>query len=54
VPFNLEADSLNCIVLGNDVTPEMPEWDIFIKEIRKEMTSESWPEMHCHPQNFCA
>jgi oxepin-CoA hydrolase / 3-oxo-5,6-dehydrosuberyl-CoA semialdehyde dehydrogenase len=39
VPFNLEADSLNCIVLGDDVTPEMPEWDIFIKEIRKEMTS---------------
>ncbi len=39
VPFNLEADSLNCIVLGDDVTPEMPEWDIFIKEVRKEMTS---------------
>lgn len=41
VPFNLEADSLNCIVLGNDVTIEMPEWDIFIKEIRKEMTSKA-------------
>ncbi|MEO8569784.1 MAG: phenylacetic acid degradation bifunctional protein PaaZ [Ginsengibacter sp.] len=41
VPFNLEADSLNCIVLGNDVTPAMPEWDIFIKEIRKEMTSKA-------------
>jgi oxepin-CoA hydrolase / 3-oxo-5,6-dehydrosuberyl-CoA semialdehyde dehydrogenase len=38
VPFNMEADSLNCIVLGNDVTPEMPEWDIFMKEVRKEMT----------------
>jgi len=38
VPFNMEADSLNCIVLGNDVVPGMPEWDIFIKEIRKEMT----------------
>ncbi|MBL0180904.1 MAG: phenylacetic acid degradation bifunctional protein PaaZ [Chitinophagaceae bacterium] len=38
VPFNMEADSLNCIVLGNDVTPEKPEWDIFIKEVRKEMT----------------
>jgi len=25
VPFNLEADSLNCIVLGNDVSPEMLE-----------------------------
>ncbi|HEX4876035.1 MAG TPA: phenylacetic acid degradation bifunctional protein PaaZ [Chitinophagaceae bacterium] len=38
VPFNMEADSLNCIVLGEKVTPDMPEWDIFIKEIRKEMT----------------
>jgi len=38
VPFNMEADSLNCIVLGEDVTPGQPEWDIFIKEIRKEMT----------------
>ncbi len=41
VPFNLEADSLNCIVLGDDVTPEMPEWDIFIKEVRREMTSKA-------------
>lgn len=37
VPFNMEADSLNCIVLGDDVTPSMPEWDIFIKEVRKEI-----------------
>jgi len=41
VPFNLEADSLNCIVLGEDVTPEKPEWDIFIKEVRKEMTTKA-------------
>ena len=39
VPFTMEADSLNCIVLADDVTPEMPEWDIFIKEVRKEMTT---------------
>src|SRR5215467_1070257 len=38
VPFNMEADSLNAIVLGEDVDASMPEWDIFIKEIRKEMT----------------
>ncbi len=38
VPFNMEADSLNCIVLGEDVAPGMPEWDIFIKEVRREMT----------------
>jgi oxepin-CoA hydrolase / 3-oxo-5,6-dehydrosuberyl-CoA semialdehyde dehydrogenase len=38
VPFNCEADSLNAMVLGKDVTPGMPEWDIFIKEVRKEIT----------------
>jgi oxepin-CoA hydrolase/3-oxo-5,6-dehydrosuberyl-CoA semialdehyde dehydrogenase len=38
VPFNMEADSLNCIVLGDDVNPSDAEWDIFIKEVRKEMT----------------
>ena len=38
VPFNMEADSLNCIVLGEDVSSDKPEWDIFIKEVRKEMT----------------
>ena len=38
VPFNMEADSLNCMVLGSDVVPGMPEWDIFIKEVKKEMT----------------
>jgi len=38
VPFNMEADSLNCIVLGEDVDPGKQEWDIFIKEVRKEMT----------------
>ncbi len=41
VPFNMEADSLNCIVLGEDVTPKMPEWDIFIKEVRREMTTKA-------------
>jgi oxepin-CoA hydrolase/3-oxo-5,6-dehydrosuberyl-CoA semialdehyde dehydrogenase len=38
VPFNMEADSLNCMVLGIDVEPGQPEWDIFIKEVKKEMT----------------
>lgn len=38
VPFTMEADSLNCMVLGQDVKPGMPEWDVFIKEVRKEMT----------------
>jgi len=38
VPFTMEADSLNCIVLGDDVQPDMPEWDVFVKEVRREMT----------------
>ncbi len=38
IPFTMEADSLNCIVLGEDVEPGSAEWDIFIKEVRKEMT----------------
>lgn len=38
IPFNMEADSLNAIVLGSDVAPSDPEWDIFIKEVRKELT----------------
>lgn len=41
VPFNMEADSLNCIVLGDDVKPGDPEWDVFIKEVRKEMTTKA-------------
>ena len=38
VPFNMEADSLNCMVLGADVEPGSADWDVFIKEVRKEMT----------------
>ena len=41
IPFTMEADSLNCMVLGEDVNPSMPEWDIFIKEVRKEMTTKA-------------
>ncbi len=38
VPFNLEADSLNCCVLGLDATTGTPEFDIFIKEVQREIT----------------
>jgi len=38
VPFNMEADSLNSIILGNDAAPGTPEFDLFVKEVRKEMT----------------
>ncbi len=38
VPFNMEADSLNCSVLGEDAIPGTAEFDLFIKEVQKEMT----------------
>ncbi len=38
VPFNLEADSLNSAILGTDVKVGDPEFGLFIKEVRKELT----------------
>lgn len=38
VPFTMEADSLNASVLGEDAVPGTPEFDLFVKEVRKEMT----------------
>lgn len=38
VPFNMEADSLNAMVLGEDAEPGTPEFDIFIKNVRSEIT----------------
>jgi len=38
VPFNLEADSLNACVLGEDAVPGTPEFDLFVKEVHREIT----------------
>ena len=38
VPFNLEADSLNATMLGEDAAPGTPEFDLFIKATRAEIT----------------
>ncbi len=38
VPFNMEADSLNSSVLGEDAKPGTEEFDLFIKEVAKEIT----------------
>jgi len=38
VRFVAEQDSLNASVLGPDATAESPEFDLFIKEVAKEMT----------------
>ncbi len=39
VPFNMEADSLNASILGEDVQPGSADFDIFIKEVHREMTA---------------
>lgn len=41
VPFNMEADSLNCAILGEDAVPGTEEFDLFIKEVQREMTVKS-------------
>lgn len=38
VPFNLEADSLNATILGKHAVPGTEEFDLFIKEVTKEIT----------------
>lgn len=39
VPFTMEADSLNASVLGLDAKPGTPEFDLFLKEVHREMTT---------------
>ncbi|MFM8781147.1 MAG: phenylacetic acid degradation bifunctional protein PaaZ, partial [Gemmatimonadota bacterium] len=41
VRFNMEADSLNCSILGPDAIPGTPEFDLFIKEVVREMTTKA-------------
>lgn len=41
VPFNSEQDSLNSAILAPDVTPEHEEFDIFAKEVVREMTAKA-------------
>ncbi len=38
VPFNAEADSLNCAILAPDCGPGSEEFDLFVKEVAREMT----------------
>jgi len=41
IPFNMEADSLNAAVLGEDAAPGTTNFDLFIKEVRREMTTKA-------------
>ncbi|MFC0219346.1 phenylacetic acid degradation bifunctional protein PaaZ [Pseudochelatococcus lubricantis] len=38
VRFTMEADSLNASILGPDAVPGTPEFDLFVKEVVREMT----------------
>src|SRR5689334_5839012 len=38
VRFTMEADSLNAAILGPDAAPGTPEFDLFVKEVAREMT----------------
>jgi len=41
VRFTSEADSLNASILGPDASPGTPEFDLFIKEVSREMTTKA-------------
>jgi oxepin-CoA hydrolase / 3-oxo-5,6-dehydrosuberyl-CoA semialdehyde dehydrogenase len=41
VRFNQEADSLNCSILGPDAAPGTEEFDLFVKEVVREMTAKA-------------
>lgn len=41
VRFNMEADSLNASVLGTDAGPGTPEFDLFVREVVREMTAKA-------------
>ena len=41
VRFTSEQDSLNASVLGLDATPGTPEFDLFVKEVQREMTAKA-------------
>ncbi len=41
VRFFMEADSLNCSILGAEVEPGSVEFDLYIKEVAREMTAKT-------------
>src|SRR3954462_4661212 len=41
IRFVAERDSLNAAILGPDVTPDQPEFDLFIREVVREMTAKA-------------
>ena len=41
VRFTAETDSLNCSILGPDAGPGVPEMDLFVREVVREMTAKA-------------
>ncbi len=41
VRFTMEADSLNATILGPDAGPGTPEFDLFVREVAREMTAKA-------------
>ncbi|NEW93995.1 phenylacetic acid degradation bifunctional protein PaaZ [Rhodopseudomonas sp. BR0M22] len=41
IRFIAERDSLNAATLGPDITPDAPEFDLFVREIVREMTAKA-------------
>ena len=39
--FTMEADSLNCAILGTDAAPDTAEFDLFVREVSREMTTKA-------------
>ncbi len=39
--FTMEADSLNACLLGPDAGPDSPEFDLFLREVTREMTAKA-------------
>jgi oxepin-CoA hydrolase/3-oxo-5,6-dehydrosuberyl-CoA semialdehyde dehydrogenase len=58
VPFTAERDSLNCSILGTDAAPGTPEFDLFVKEVAREMTVKAGQKCTAirriiAPETFC-
>ena len=41
IRFVAERNSLNAAVLGSDITPQHPEFDLFVREVVREMTAKA-------------
>jgi oxepin-CoA hydrolase/3-oxo-5,6-dehydrosuberyl-CoA semialdehyde dehydrogenase len=50
--INAETDSLNCSILGPDATAGTPEFDLYIKEVSREITTKAGQRCTCIRRAF--